>query len=77
MSGMDFVLDTNVVIGYLGGRDWAVSAIQQKQATGATFAISQITRMELLGFPELTSDARLSALGAPHFPVDNPQRPVP
>ncbi|MBL7222435.1 MAG: type II toxin-antitoxin system VapC family toxin [Candidatus Brocadiae bacterium] len=56
MNGIDCVLDTNVVIGYLGGCDWAVATIRQKQTDGATCAVSQITRMELLAFPCLTPD---------------------
>jgi predicted nucleic acid-binding protein len=54
MSGIDYVLDTNVIVGYLGGRDWAAAFIQEKQAAGATFAVSQITRMELLCFSGIT-----------------------
>jgi len=54
MSGIDVVLDTNIIIGYLGGRSWAVSFICDRQSTGVSFGISQITRMELLCFPALT-----------------------
>lgn len=54
MSGADYLLDTNVVIGFLGGRKWAKAFVLEKLSSGATFAVSQITRMELLGFSELT-----------------------
>lgn len=56
MNGIDFVLDTNIIVGYLGGRDWATSFIEKKAAAGATFAVSQITRMELLCFPHITPE---------------------
>ena len=54
MSGTDYLLDTNVVLGCLGGHEAVCSAIAQEESSGASFAISVITRMELLSFPDLT-----------------------
>jgi len=54
MSGTSYLLDTNVVLGCLGGHDAICSAINDAESSGASFAISVITRMELLSFPDLT-----------------------
>ena len=54
MSGSDCLLDTNVVLGCLGGHERVCSAIQARESSGGTFAISVITRMELLSYPDLT-----------------------
>jgi len=56
MNGSDFLLDTNVVVGYLGGQEWAVSFMGEQSAAGATFAVSQITRMELLCHAAITAE---------------------
>lgn len=56
MSGPKFVLDTNVVIGFLAGVDWAVRFIKDVAFMDAEVFISAITRMELLGFPGITPD---------------------
>jgi len=58
MSGLEFLLDTNVVIGHLAGQAAARTLIQEKNAALGQCAISQITRMELLSFPSLTADAQ-------------------
>ncbi|MGJ0393868.1 MAG: type II toxin-antitoxin system VapC family toxin [Methylocystis sp.] len=57
MSGVKFLLDTNVVIGVLGGDEASGALIEQNGASLDLCAISQITRMELLSFPALTADA--------------------
>jgi predicted nucleic acid-binding protein len=49
-------LDTNVVIGFLAGADWAVDFVSRATADNATFSVSVITRMELLAFPGITPD---------------------
>lgn len=56
MSGFDHLLDTNVVIGLLKGHGPAVSLVEKTVLVDGRIAISQVTRMELLGFPGLTSD---------------------
>ena len=54
MSGTSYLLDTNVVLGCLGGHEAICSAIEHAESSGASFAISVVTRMELLSFPDLT-----------------------
>lgn len=56
MSGIDHLLDTNVVIGLLKGHEAAVRLAQEAGLSLRTAGVSQITRMELLGFPGLTPD---------------------
>lgn len=58
MNGPEFLLDTNVVIGHLDGREAARGLIQERNAPLARFAVSQVTRMELLSFPALTAAAQ-------------------
>lgn len=53
MSGTKCLLDTNVVIGLLKQRTAAVELIEAHKLDLSQVAISQITRMELLGFPGL------------------------
>ena len=53
MSGIDHLLDTNVVIGLLKGSEPALALAQQSGLVMQRAAVSQITRMELLGFPAL------------------------
>ena len=53
MSGIDHLLDTNVVIGLLKGAEPALALMQQSGLIMARTGVSQITRMELLGFPAL------------------------
>lgn len=53
MSGTKCLLDTNVVIGLLKQHAAAIALIEAHQLDLNQVAISQITRMELLGFPGL------------------------
>lgn len=53
MSGTKCLLDTNVIIGLLKQHTAAVALIEEHQLDLNRVAISQITRMELLGFPSL------------------------
>lgn len=54
MSGIEFLLDTNVVIGLLKGAEAAVALARDAGLALERTGVSQITRMELLGFPALT-----------------------
>lgn len=56
MSGAEYLLDTNVVIGLLKGYSPAVTLAGQAVLVAGRVAVSQITRMELLGYPGLTDD---------------------
>jgi hypothetical protein len=53
MSGAKCLLDTNVVIGLLKQHPKAIELIDTHQLDLNQIAISQITRMELLGYPDL------------------------
>jgi predicted nucleic acid-binding protein len=48
-----FLLDTNVVIGLLKADAACVALVQAANCDMAQMAVSQITRMELLGFADL------------------------
>ena len=54
MSGIEWLLDTNMVIGLLKGHAPAISLAEQSGLVLDKAAVSQITRMELLGYPRLT-----------------------
>ena len=56
MSGIEFLLDTNMVIGLLKGQAQAVALAEQAGFSLHRAAVSQIARMELLGYPKLTDD---------------------
>mgnify|MGYP000904743998 FL=1 len=56
MSGIEFLLDTNVVIGLLKGHAPAIALAEQQGLQLDKSAVSQITRMELLGYPQLTDE---------------------
>ena len=53
MSGANWLLDTNVVIGLLKGHKPAVDLAEDVHLDLRAIAVSQITRMELLGFQSL------------------------
>jgi hypothetical protein len=54
MNGIEWLLDTNMVIGLLKGHGPAIALAEQSGLTLDQAAVSQITRMELLGYPKLT-----------------------
>jgi len=54
MSGIKFLLDTNVVIGLLKAYSPAMLLAEQAGLVLSETGVSQITRMELLGYPKLT-----------------------
>lgn len=56
MSGTECLLDTNIIIGLLKGNDAAVALAEQVGLSLDKAAVSQITRMELLGYPKLTDE---------------------
>ena len=60
-SGIDHLLDTNVVIGLLKGHAPAVALAQSAGLALDRAAVSQITRMELLGFPAIAPEEELAA----------------
>jgi predicted nucleic acid-binding protein len=50
------LLDTNVVIGLLKGYPPCVEQVMHANCALSDMAVSQITRMELLGFPNITGE---------------------
>ncbi len=64
MSGADFLLDSNILIGLLNGHAPALGLLKQHQATPTRCAYSSITRMEVLGWADITphQEAAITAL---------------
>lgn len=56
MSGIEFLLDTNMVIGLLKGYAPALALAENSGLDLRKTAVSQITRMELLGYPRLSDE---------------------
>lgn len=55
MSGIEYLLDTNILIGLLKQEPGALELINEFQLDFSNSAVSQITRMELLSFPGMPS----------------------
>jgi predicted nucleic acid-binding protein len=62
MSGAEWLLDTNVVIGLLKQQNSAIELIEANSFDLSKAAVSQITRMELLGFPGLALEEEAAIL---------------
>ncbi len=56
MTGVAFLLDTNILIGLAKGPGATRDLLDTSGAKPENSAISQITRIELLSFPELTTE---------------------
>ena len=56
MTGIKFLLDTNIVIGLLKEYEPAIKLAEEVGVVLEESAVSQITRMELLGHPKITLD---------------------
>lgn len=56
MSGTDLLLDTNVAIDFLAGEEHAVSFLNDSLEKDYGIAVSQITRIELLSYPDITDE---------------------
>jgi len=54
MSGIKFLLDTNIIIGMYGRNPEVIELLTQRKATLNQCVYSSITRMELLGYPSIT-----------------------
>jgi predicted nucleic acid-binding protein len=60
MNGdLSLLLDTNIVIGFLNGDKIITSFLSTPSKNQKIFTVSQITRMELLGFPNITLDEEI------------------
>lgn len=62
MSGAEWLLDTNVVIGLLRQQNAAIELIEANLFDLSKAAVSQITRMELLGFSGLALEEEVAIL---------------
>lgn len=60
MNGIEWLLDTNIVVGLLKGQIAAVALAEAQNLELARAAVSQITRMELLGFPGLSGEEEVA-----------------
>ena len=56
MSGVEYLLDTNFILGMLKSTQEVVDILTSRQLTASQCAYSAVTRMELLGFPGITPD---------------------
>ena len=56
MIGIEFLLDTNIVIGLLKEYEPAINLVEEIGVVLEKSAVSQLTRMELLGHPKITLD---------------------
>ncbi len=56
MSGIKYLLDTNYILGLLQSNQAVLSEAISKNILVTECAYSPITRIELLGFPGITSD---------------------
>jgi len=54
MNGLDYLLDTNFILGLLKSSPETLTLIKDRQIEARQCAYSAITRMELLGFPGIT-----------------------
>lgn len=54
MNGLNYLLDTNIIIGLLKGNPDAVAKLNSIDLPSCAY--SSITRMELLSFPNLTDE---------------------
>ncbi|KAM3114201.1 type II toxin-antitoxin system VapC family toxin [Phormidesmis sp. 146-33] len=56
MNGVRFLLDTNYVIGLMKQQEAVIKVVSDRAIETKTCAYSFITRIELLGFPGITSE---------------------
>jgi len=56
MNGIKFLLDTNFVLGLLKATPEVVEKVRQMDILASSCGYSSVTRMELLGYPNITSD---------------------
>jgi len=54
MNGIKYLLDTNIIIGMYQHNQAVIDLFQNNETAITECAYSNITRMELLGFPEIT-----------------------
>lgn len=74
MNGIDYLLDSNILIGVLNGDATALAQLQQAGANPARCAYSSISRMEVLGWSGITPEQEQATAGLlalmRHIPID-------
>ena len=55
MNGIKYLLDTNFVLGLLKATPEVVDLVADRDLLASSCAYSAVTRMELLGYPDITS----------------------
>lgn len=58
MNGIRFLLDTNVILGLLQNQPKVIEALERLELDTEACAYSSVTRIELLGFPGITTQER-------------------
>jgi len=56
MSGIKYLLDTNFILGLLKATPEVLAIVMERDLLASSCAYSAVTRMELLGYPNITSD---------------------
>jgi len=56
MSGIKYLLDTNLVLGLLKATPEVVEIVVSRELLASSCAYSAVTRMELLGYRNITND---------------------
>jgi predicted nucleic acid-binding protein len=56
MSGIKYLLDTNIIIGMYERSSNVINLFANKRVTINECSYSSVTRMELLGFPEISAN---------------------
>lgn len=59
MNGIKYLLDTNFILGLLKATPDVLATVTVRDLTASSCAYSAVTRMELLGFPNISSDEEL------------------
>ena len=56
MSGIKYLLDTNFILGLLKATPEVLAIVRERDLLASSCAYSAVTRMELLGYPNIKSD---------------------
>ena len=56
MTGINFLLDTNFILGLLKATPEVLAIVEVRDLLASSCAYSAVTRMELLGYPNITPD---------------------
>ena len=56
MNGINFLLDTNFILGLLKATPEVLAIVEVSDLLASSCAYSAVTRMELLGYPNITPD---------------------